>query len=52
LKYDGGYTLVKDAVRELKLSRKEVFQPLENVQVHVPGYLSPGGLEPATRGRN
>ena len=31
--YDGGYTLVKDAVRELKLSRKEVFLPL----VHDPG---------------
>lgn len=31
--YDGGYTLVKDAVRELKLSRKEVFLPLK----HDPG---------------
>lgn len=31
--YDGGYTLVKDAVRELKLSRKEVFLPLR----HDPG---------------
>lgn len=32
-RYDGGYTLVKDAVRELKLSRKEVFLPLQ----HDPG---------------
>lgn len=31
--YDGGYTLVKDAVRDLKLSRKEVFLPLR----HDPG---------------
>lgn len=31
--YDGGYTLVKDAVRALKLSRKEVFLPLK----HDPG---------------
>lgn len=31
--YDGCYTLVKDAVRELKLSRKEVFLPLQ----HDPG---------------
>lgn len=31
--YDGGYTIVKDAVRELKLSRREVFLPLK----HDPG---------------
>ena len=31
--YDGGYTIVKQAVRELKLSRKEVFLPLR----HDPG---------------
>jgi transposase len=31
--YEGRYTLVKDAVRELKLSRKEVFLPLK----HDPG---------------
>jgi transposase len=31
--YDGGYTIVKDAVRDLKLSRREVFLPLQ----HDPG---------------
>lgn len=31
--YDGGYTIVKEAVRELKLRRKEVFLPLR----HDPG---------------
>lgn len=31
--YDGGYTIVKDAIRDLKLSRREVFLPLK----HDPG---------------
>ena len=31
--FDGGYTIVKDAVRELRLRQREVFMPLE----HPPG---------------
>jgi transposase len=31
--YDGGYTIVKDAVRDLRIRRKEVFLPLK----HDPG---------------